>query len=357
MTSHSGRSLVREFIDTMVSESRETAARRFLADGAAVTINGDEYDRETYLERLQTSDVRFDILDVEIEELIEENGVVALQQVLHFQHSGTAYGVEPEYSTFDETATAFFEVEDGSIVSLDIVHDPTATLEALGLLSEDRTTEKLRDQYYEVLNRVLRHNLRNQLNTIHARAELLEENPTEATAEIKTKINELLTTVEKARKIEQTAMGAPLNRETFAVEDAIETILEKYQERDDVSCQCTSVEPDLELTSDKGLFHNIVNEAVENAVLYSERENVHVRIDIEPGSTDHYAVELTITDNGPGIPESELEPLRQDRETQLLHGSGIGLWIVKWGVTRLQGEITFAQRSSSEVNIALPNLY
>ncbi|WP_235271512.1 sensor histidine kinase KdpD [Halorubrum saccharovorum] len=41
-------------------------------------------------------------------------------------------------------------------------------------------------------------------------------------------------------------------------------------------------------------------------------------------------VEITVVDDGPGIHESEIRVITgRDPETQLEHGSGLGLWIVR----------------------------
>ncbi len=350
----SGLELASEFLRSMVGESRVDAAETYLADDATITINNVEYTTEEYFERIESSDQQFDVLDVTIEAVVADKGSVALRHVLEFEHSGTAFGVQPENEQFTESSASFFEIEDGEIVTLDITYDQTATLEQLGLLSADPTTEKLRDQYYEILSRVLRHNLRNKLNIILANAETSEENHDVATAKIREQTGELLTTVEKAQKIEQMAIDAPLNPTTFLVSEAITDVLGKYESRHGIKCHCHCPTDVLELRSDKRLFQNILEETLQNAILYTDTDTPEVTIAIDAATAKGHAVELEIADNGPGIPESELEPLREDRETQLLHGSGIGLWIIKWCVTRLGGEIAFDGGDS--IHITLPNL-
>lgn len=50
---------------------------------------------------------------------------------------------------------------------------------------------------------------------------------------------------------------------------------------------------------------------------------------------------VAVQDEGPGIPEDELAVLETGTETALEHGSGLGLWLVKWGMDLLGGRVTF----------------
>jgi signal transduction histidine kinase len=60
-------------------------------------------------------------------------------------------------------------------------------------------------------------------------------------------------------------------------------------------------------------------------------------------------VVIEIEDDGPGIPESELDPLAAGGETQLVHGSGAGLWIVDRVVRYSGGTVEFDSSESGTV--------
>ena len=97
-----------------------------------------------------------------------------------------------------------------------------------------------------------------------------------------------------------------------------------------------------------------IQELVENAIIHSDRE--HPSVDIELQFADGMA-ELTVRDDGPGIPEQEWSVLTADGEINPLnHGTGLGLWFVKQVVRRSNGTLSFDTSDSggASVTIQLP---
>ena len=64
-------------------------------------------------------------------------------------------------------------------------------------------------------------------------------------------------------------------------------------------------------------------------------------------------IEVRISDNGPGIPESELEPLRAGKEEPVVHLSGLGLWFVVWTVRHSGGDIDFETEEQAGTTVIL----
>jgi signal transduction histidine kinase len=50
-------------------------------------------------------------------------------------------------------------------------------------------------------------------------------------------------------------------------------------------------------------------------------------------------VELTVADDGPPIPDTELVPIERGESTPLLHATGLGLWTVRMAVDRVGGDV------------------
>ncbi|MFB6171086.1 MAG: sensor histidine kinase [Haloarculaceae archaeon] len=98
-----------------------------------------------------------------------------------------------------------------------------------------------------------------------------------------------------------------------------------------------------------------VAELVENAVVHAG-EAPHVTVAADAGGE---TVALTVTDDGPGIPESEREVIeRETAISQLSHSQGIGLWFVRWVTDALGGEFDLeAEGEGTTVRLRLPRAH
>jgi len=64
-----------------------------------------------------------------------------------------------------------------------------------------------------------------------------------------------------------------------------------------------------------------------------------------------------VIDNGPGLPDQEQKVLSEGVETPLIHGSGLGLWMVNWIVTTHDGSIdTTVTDEGTTVTVTLPRM-
>jgi PAS domain S-box-containing protein len=83
-------------------------------------------------------------------------------------------------------------------------------------------------------------------------------------------------------------------------------------------------------------FARAVEELIENAAKHGG-DAPDIAVSIEPVPN---AVEIRISDDGPGLADHEADVLKTGAETPLTHGSGLGLWLVHWIVTSHDGSIT-----------------
>jgi signal transduction histidine kinase len=197
----------------------------------------------------------------------------------------------------------------------------------------------------DVLNRILRHNLRNQLDVIDSHAEVLDES--EHRAAILAATETLAGLGTRARHIDHILSKDP-QPTRIDLTDRIEAVLRDV-ETDGVTIS-TSIPGDATVDTDAEILTTVLRSPLENAVEYAD-SGVCVSVEsADSGCT------IEIRDDGPGIPDSELEPLAADKETPLRHSRGLGLWELQWGVDKLDGNLSFVTDDGTTVVIRLPDL-
>ena len=197
----------------------------------------------------------------------------------------------------------------------------------------------------EVFNRILRHNLRNQLDVVISHAEALDE--TEHREAILTATEKLATLGTRARRIDH-ILSKDRRPTTVDVTDRIEAVLDETR-TDDVTVT-TSLPDDATVVTDAETLTTVLRSPLENAITYADSTVVVSGESTESGCT------IEISDDGPGIPATELDSLAAERETPLQHSRGLGLWELKWGVDKLDGDLSFATDEGTTVTIRLPDL-
>ncbi|WP_255152651.1 GAF domain-containing sensor histidine kinase [Halorarius halobius] len=201
-----------------------------------------------------------------------------------------------------------------------------------------------RNRLISVLNRVLRHNLRNELNVVQGNAQLLkertsgEENGFAST--IESASTELLSLAEKSRELEELTRSVPVARPMDIVPLVNEAVTEVRDEH-------PSVNISLDIPEEANSFaapqlSDAVSELLSNAAKHTG-SNPAIAVDVYRRS-DQTTVQ--IEDEGSGLPASERRILTGASETALDHGSGLGLALVYWIITNLDGEIDVTAGSS-----------
>ncbi|WP_049972122.1 response regulator [Haladaptatus cibarius] len=209
-----------------------------------------------------------------------------------------------------------------------------------------RTRQELirREQRLQVFNRILRHNLRNDLNVVLGHADNIKEavpKTTENAEIIKRKATELIDISEKAREVGKTLDRSGQTGKAVEITSIIERACSDLQESYPNVVLSTELPDTAWVYGDKTL-DTVVNEVVENAIEHNDRDEPVVTLSVAAMDSERESgVEIIISDNGPGIPKEEQLVLIEGRETALQHGSGLGLWLTNWVVGKFDGELTF----------------
>ncbi|UIP01038.1 ATP-binding protein [Halobaculum sp. CBA1158] len=219
----------------------------------------------------------------------------------------------------------------------------------------DVTDREARRQRLEVLNRVLRHNLRNDMTVVVGNADLLVERVDEDDRPLADAISRrgraLQRLGEKARDVEDVLDDETDARETDVV-DLVRTAVGDVRDPYPDASIALDAPDRLSLHVRPPVFRVVVANLVENALEHGG-DGVRVRVSV---GVDDDGVRVVVADDGPGIPEGELESLRSGTETALSHGSGLGLWVVQWGTRLLGADLSFEGRdpSGTRVRVTLP---
>lgn len=216
-----------------------------------------------------------------------------------------------------------------------------------------------REQRISVLNRILRHNVRNELNVVCGQLDLLAERvglpDSERVESARRSARQVVAFAEKARAVERVLQASDaVVSATAVVEQVIADAPVRFA---DVRTESAfSVAPGGNAAAhvrvvDSDLLETALGELVENAVVHNDHDDPRVCVRVE---TDGDWVQVHVADNGSGIPPQETRVLDSPQATHLEHGSGLGLWLVKWTVSLSAGELSFATADGNVVTVTLP---
>jgi signal transduction histidine kinase len=214
---------------------------------------------------------------------------------------------------------------------------------------EDITERKYREQRIEVFNRILRHNLRNQLDVIRSHAETLMDRVDDSHPQrIVAAVDELATMGARARKIDR-IMSMGNDASEVSLPETLGEVVEDITREQGAVEVATDLPASARLTNNEEALRTAVRSALENAIEYADSE---VGLTVEDHGGGYTVV---IDDDGPGIPEAELTPIETGTETNLNHGRGLGLWQLRWGVDKLNGELSFDTNEGTTIRIRVPD--
>jgi signal transduction histidine kinase len=240
------------------------------------------------------------------------------------------------------------------------------------LTFRDITARRRNARRAEVLNRVLRHNLRNKVDVATAHLQQLtdrgcSEKPGETMAVVREQLSDLRSLGTTAREIESVLQADQCGDE-HPVEElvyrAIEAVPQARCATEHHTCgpEAASVPvvtetPSVMTSANQEIIIPVVRELVSNAVQHGG-SNPDPRVTVRPaeaGKTDQSEEwQIEVADTGPGINDHEITVFERAEESKLHHSSGLGLWLVWWGVDRLGGEVWFDVDDGTTVTLALP---
>jgi PAS domain S-box-containing protein len=208
------------------------------------------------------------------------------------------------------------------------------------------------------------HDLRSPIHSAMGLLNLLEKAPEdqrgvylEMTRNTLSKLESLIEEVNHLYKVDKMAVKREAIDLKNLLKDEIE-VLKNTPNGDSIRFELSHAD-DAILFSDALRLRTIISNILSNAVKYADlsKESSFIRIDTK---TNYESLTMTITDNGIGIAEEDLDRVFEIfyRATTAASGTGLGLHIVKDTIARLNGKIEVKSKldEGSEFKVSLPNL-
>jgi PAS domain S-box-containing protein len=245
-----------------------------------------------------------------------------------------------------------YETADGDRLPVEVsaglvrYHDAPAVLSVTRDISERRASERelarARDQL-SALNRVLRHDIRNDMQVILGFVELLEDDVDEtgqdALDTIATTGEHVVELTRSSRDLARTVAGeTELPLEPVSLSETISVEVDRRREAFPDTTLTVDDVPDVTVRANDllaSVFRNLLN----NAVQHSDRDDPTVTVSADLLRGDH-RVRVRVADDGPGIPpEREKEVFGKGEKGLDSTGTGLGLYLVESLVDQYGGEV------------------
>lgn len=234
---------------------------------------------------------------------------------------------------------------------------PGEDFDGVVCVSRDITDSREREARLSVLDRVLRHNLRNKMMVIQAQAEQVRwhgdgEALDEAAAKIERTADELLDLAETARKFGRTVDPAeddavgPIDVGTHLCHAVAET----GNEYGTATILADVPKPQWATAHDS--FELAMTELLEWAATAGEGTTVRVSLTVDGEEGE---VDITVGHDGSGLDDVEVAALSSGVESDLQHTQGLGLWFVRWMTVNSGGRFSIANADpGARVELTLP---
>jgi len=245
---------------------------------------------------------------------------------IHTRSDGTEFPAEVKLSRFEL---------DGEPVLHELVRDITERKEY------ERKLEEQRDNL-EVLNQVLRHDVRNDLQLVTAYASLHRD--TCETEEAKDHITTIAESAEHAVELTETAremadvmLSDSAETERINLKTTLENEVSEVQSSYPESAITYGTPiPSVRITATE-MLSSVFSNLLKNAIQHNDKDVAEVTIS---ATEQDETVTVRIADNGPGIPDDQKETIFGKGERGLdSSGTGMGLYLVETLVTSYNGEV------------------
>ncbi|MDG5778880.1 PAS domain S-box protein [Haloarculaceae archaeon H-GB2-1] len=194
----------------------------------------------------------------------------------------------------------------------------------------------------EILNQVVRHDIRNKLQLVLAYTDLLQTevkvNDKEYIEQVLEAAREAVDITTTARDVTEVMLQSDVDRHVVRLSPMLESEVENVRsDHDQALVRLDGSLPSVEVLADD-MLASVFRNLLTNAIQHNDKEPAEVTVS---ATRDDRSVLVRVADNGPGIPEERKEDIFEQGEMGLdSDGTGLGLYLVDTLVDRYGGEVS-----------------
>ncbi|MFB6092472.1 MAG: PAS domain S-box protein [Haloquadratum sp.] len=214
----------------------------------------------------------------------------------------------------------------------------------------ERKLKEQRDNL-DVLNQILRHDIRNDLQLVTAYADFLEghvdEEGTEYVEKIQRNATNAVELTRTARDMADVMLSTEANRQPVDLRNALEGELDDVRsEHPDAAITVEGAVPAATVRANE-MLGSVFRNLLTNAIQHNDKDIPEVTVSVVEdgdgdgdGDGDEGTVTVRVADNGPGVPDDRKKSIFGKGEKGLESaGTGIGLYLVDTLVDRYGGDV------------------
>ncbi len=204
----------------------------------------------------------------------------------------------------------------------------------------ERTIEGQRDSL-EVLNQIVRHDVRNALQLVLAYGDMIKGHVGDDGEEHLQRIleagREAVGIIKTAGEVTEVLLHSEADRTRVNTRPVLEEQIEDARaSHEGAVVSVDGTVPDVEVLADD-MLASVFRNLLSNAIVHNDKETPEVTVSVTP---DDGTVRVRVADNGPGIPGDRKERIFEEGRKGLdSEGTGLGLYIVRTLVDRYGGDV------------------
>ena len=193
----------------------------------------------------------------------------------------------------------------------------------------------------EILNQVVRHDIRNDLQLVLAYAETLssyvDAEGEEYIEQVLDATRDAINITTTARDVTRVMLQSDVELKPVRLRPALESEVDNVRSKcEEALIRIDGTIPDIEVLCD-GMLESVFRNLLKNAVQHNDKEVPEVSVS---AAQQEDIVAVRIADNGPGISDKRKEKIFQQGEMGLdSEGTGLGLYLVETLVDRYGGNV------------------